>query len=109
MKKELYAEYEKIVTGQKKTFSSSFFKGNEETAKENAVFIMKYVFEKFLEWNPDDIANSVNMNIQNIWLIFCIQIGFIIMTQILRWIRTSVSLPQKVAVILKSSFTMKKE
>ena len=33
MKKELYAEYEKIVTGQKKTFSSSFFKGNERQRK----------------------------------------------------------------------------
>lgn len=66
MKKELYAEYEKIVTGQKKTFSSSFFKGNEEAAKENAVFIMKYAFEKFLGWNPDDIANSVNMDILKI-------------------------------------------
>lgn len=45
MRKELCLEYDRIVTGQKKTYSSSFFKVNEEIARDNALAIMRYAFE----------------------------------------------------------------
>lgn len=47
MRKELCLEYDRIVTGQKKTYSSSFFKVNEEIARDNALAIMRYAFEYF--------------------------------------------------------------
>ena len=45
MRKELCLEYDRIVTGQKKTYSSSFFKVNEEKARDKALEIMRYGFE----------------------------------------------------------------
>lgn len=62
-KKELYAEYEKVYTGVKKNVSLSFFKGSPESAKENAIIIMRYAFEKMLNWAPEDISNSLTMEI----------------------------------------------
>lgn len=66
MRKELCLEYDRIVTGQKKTYSSSFFKVNEEIARDNALAIMRYAFEYFLCWTPEDIANSLTFEILKI-------------------------------------------
>ena len=77
MRKELCLEYDRIVTGQKKTYSSSFFKVNEEIARDNALAIMRYAFEYFLCWTPEDIANSLTFEILKIMKLFYIRTKFI--------------------------------
>lgn len=58
---DLRAEYERIYLGMKKNYSSAIFAGgNRETNQKHALTIIKYSFEHFLHWQPEDIKRYVN-------------------------------------------------
>jgi len=62
--RELKLEYESILLGKKKNYSTVFFgTENKERNQENALNVMRYAFESFLGWTPQDIYNCINMEI----------------------------------------------
>lgn len=60
---DLIYSYEQILLGKKKIFSSNCFERNNEGVKispinqRNALYIIRYAFEKILNWKPEDVYN----------------------------------------------------
>lgn len=64
LEQELAKEYENILLGKKKNYSSAFFTANaKESSQKNALIVMKYVFEKFLNWTPKDVEKCLTWDI----------------------------------------------
>lgn len=60
-KKELYAEYEKLLLGKKRNLPSSFWDQNPTISYQNALTIIQYAVEKLLKWTPSDVANALTL------------------------------------------------
>lgn len=61
-KQELYSDYEKILMGEKRNYSSNLFNENANRSHENALEIMRYAF-KIMRWKPKDIGVALNKDI----------------------------------------------
>lgn len=61
-KKELYAEYEKILLGKRRNYNSSLFDRGVKKNQENACEIMRYAFF-LLDWTPQDVAHCTTFQI----------------------------------------------
>ena len=62
--RELQIEYENIILGKKRNYSSAIFGSpNKEINQKNAICIMKYAFESFLNWSPEDVKRLINPKI----------------------------------------------
>lgn len=57
-------EYETVLRdNSSKKLSNNFFTYGDEQNEELAIEIMKYAFEKILEWTPTDIINKLNYEV----------------------------------------------
>lgn len=61
--REIKSEYENILLRKKKNYSSSLFNSSDENNEKTALVIMRYAFESFLQWTPQDIKNCINWEI----------------------------------------------
>lgn len=62
-KEILLYEYEQILLGNKVSFSPYYFKYGDDTARNNALYIIKFALEKYLRWSPFDIKNHFSREI----------------------------------------------
>lgn len=63
MSKELKREYEDILLGKKKNYSTVFFGRDKDACHRNALEIIRYALEAFLRWTPQDIAGNLTGDI----------------------------------------------
>ncbi len=61
--KGLLYEYEEILLGERKNFSSFYFSHGQQANQNIAICIFRYAFEIFLSWTPEDIKNYINKDI----------------------------------------------
>lgn len=62
-KQILLYEYEQLLLGNKLAFSPYYFKCGDDTAKNNALYILKFAVEKYLRWSPYDVKNHFSKEI----------------------------------------------
>lgn len=63
MNRGLLYEYEEILLGNKKQFSNAFFDSDMVTNKKNAVDVLRFAFEIFLKWRPEEAFRYVTKDI----------------------------------------------
>lgn len=63
MENGLLAEYEDIILGKKKLFTSSYFDYSDTINTNTALNIFRYAIEYFLEWSPQEAYDKLNMDI----------------------------------------------
>ena len=54
MNKQLLYEYEELMLNKRKMFSNSFFNNTMVSNEANAIEILKFAFEIFLKWTPEE-------------------------------------------------------
>lgn len=64
--RELYAEYDAIMIGKRKGFSDIYLRRENATSMKYALAIMRYAFEKYLQWGPDVVKAQINKEIMEL-------------------------------------------
>lgn len=59
----LYYNYEQILLDEKRVFAKYFFSGIDAVCEKNALRVMKFAFENYLRWTPEELADNLNEEI----------------------------------------------
>ena len=60
---EVIYEYEKVLIGNQKTFSSYFFRFSETQNEKIALSVFRYAFDTYLKWSPEQLQTGLTMEI----------------------------------------------
>lgn len=58
--RELLREYDDMIIGKRDSFSDRFFRKDSKENERNALFVMKYAFEKYLRMKPDALEQLLD-------------------------------------------------
>jgi hypothetical protein len=61
---DIFYEYERVLLGKRKNYSSEIFAGNSAAGKEEiALRFFRCIFEKYFGWTPEEAYHNLNKNI----------------------------------------------
>lgn len=60
---ELLYEYEMILIGKKKTFSSYFFNSTPQKNEKKALYVIKFAIDTYLGWTPEETVKMLTYEI----------------------------------------------
>lgn len=61
---DIFYEYEQVLLGKRKNYSSEIFAGHSAAGKEEiALRFFRCIFEKYLKWTPEEAYHELNKNI----------------------------------------------
>ena len=61
---DIFYEYEQVLLGKRKNYSSDIFAGRSAAGKEEmALRFFRCIFEKYLLWTPEEAYHELNNNI----------------------------------------------
>ena len=63
MHQETIYEYELLLLGKTKTFSTYYFRYSEEQNEKIALSVFKYAFDTYLRWTPEQLRNHLTFDI----------------------------------------------